>query len=589
MSTTQSQAPAKDPLSRRFYALGRLLKEFGHFKKALGIVVVLGLVVSAIQPIGVKLVERIINSLKMGADAETFSSYPLYVVALFFVSGLAKYFYNTLRRNVSEKVVVRLRSTLFEKYVSFPMSVIHRKSTGELLAIIQNDLVRVNVGMETVCDILKEPFTFLFLIAVAFSSDWQLTLCTLVVVPLVVLMFSKCGAAVKRYSAKNLSHFSDLISLSHETLTGSLIVKIFQLEDPLTKKFKKTQDAYFSNLWKSIKVEELVTPTVEFMGATLMAAMIFYGGYRISMGALTTGELIAVVLAVGLAQMPIKKLNNAYLKLKMAEAAAERIFSLMNDSPSEQRKKGTKRLVTFRHQIAYDHVSLKYGDKTALVDVSFSVKCGECVAFVGRSGSGKSSIVNLLARLYEATEGKVTIDDTDIREIPLYDLRKMISCVTQDVFLFNDSIEENIRYGRPSASQKEIKTAARLAHCDEFILRFPEGYETRIGDRGCTLSGGERQRVAIARAILKGSPVLVLDEATSNLDSHSEAIVQEALGSLMKGKTTFMVAHRLSTVRRADKIIVIEAGKIKEIGSHRQLVGTKGVYRSLYERQIQLN
>jgi len=457
-----------------------------------------------------------------------------------------------------------------------------------MLSIIQNDLTQINVGMETVCDILKEPFTFIFLIGIAMAADWKLTICTVVVVPLVVLMFSKCGAAVKRYSTKNLSHFSDLISLSQEGLVGNLVVKVFQLEEALKKKFLDTQHKFFVNLWKSIKVQELITPTVEFMGASLMAVMIFYGSYRISAGAMTTGELIAIILAIGLAQMPIKKLNNAYLKLKIAEAAAERVYATLDLATSESNREYSKSFSGFHQCISYENVSLMYDEKTALNDISFTVNRGECVALVGQSGSGKSSIVNLLARLYEVSKGKITIDGTDVSDIRLEELRKLISFVTQDVFLFNDTIFENIRYGRAEATQKEIERAAKLAHCDEFILRFPKGYDTRIGDRGCTLSGGERQRVAIARAILKGSPILVLDEATSNLDSHSEAIVQEALETLMDGKTTFMVAHRFSTIRRANKIIVLEKGKIKEVGSHRTLLGQKGIYNSLYEHQAPL-
>jgi len=571
---------------QRFEALRRLLGEFSPYKLAIGGVLVLGLIISAVQPASVRLSQGIIDDLKDGVGGSFFKSTPLLIVLIFSISGFAKYFYNCIRRNISEKVILKLRTDLFKKHLYFPLSVIHQKRVGDMLSNIQNDLVQINVGLETLCDIFKEPFTLLGLVCMAFYYNWKLALCTLVVAPLVAYLFSKSGGAVKRFSVKNLEFFSDLVSLSQESIVGAHVVKVFRLEAPILKKFKTIHEAYFNTVWKLIKVQELATPLVEFIGAVLMASVIVYAGVQISQGAMTPGQLVAFLLALGLAQMPIKKLNNAYLKLKIAEAAAERIYKVLDISDAPGFSPGKRRILGFNKEIAYEGVGLLYGDKRALKDISFNIKKGECVAFVGQSGSGKSSIVNLLPRLYEASEGRITIDGVDICNFQVGDLRGLISFVTQEVFLFHDSIYENIRYGKPEASSKEIEQAASLAHCLDFVKRFKQGFDTRIGDRGCLLSGGERQRIAIARSILKGAPVLILDEATSNLDSRSEALVQSALETLMAGKTTFMVAHRFSTVKRANRIFVIESGTMHEAGTHRDLLAQKGLYQKLFEQQV---
>jgi ATP-binding cassette, subfamily B, bacterial MsbA len=569
------------------HAISRVLMELKPHKGRLSLVLALGLIIAAIQPVAVNLVKRIVDELQKGKglDPSFFRWVPLSLIIIFLVSGFAKYFHNTYRRYITEKITIAYRTALFRKYLYFPLSVLDQSRTGAMLSTIQNDLAQINQGIDTFILVCKEPFTFIGLLAVAFFCDWKLTLITLIVAPVVAYLFSRSGSAVKRYSNRNLDHLSDILSVSQEAFSGARVVKVFQLEGELLQRFRSIHERYFVTAWKSIKVQELATPVVEFIGAILIAGVLLYGGYRTANGDLTSGPLVAFVVAIGLAQMPLKQMNNAYLKLKNAEAAAERVYRLLDSPNIVEEERGFTRKSSFVDSIVYENVHVTYGEKSALRGVSFEVKRGECVAFVGHSGSGKTSIVNLLPRLYEISAGSILLDGARIEDIHLDDLRHLISFVTQDTFLFNDSVYENIRFGRPDASEEDIEEASSHAHCLDFIKRLPQGFHTRIGDRGVCLSGGERQRLAIARAFLKGAPILVLDEATSSLDSGSEAIVQEAIEELIQGRTTFLVAHRLSTVRRANRIFVVEDGKIRETGSHDELFAKNGLYTEFVEKQ----
>lgn len=576
------------PPSQSFIALKRVIGEFKPYHGKLAIVLILGLVISAIQPISVKLSQRIIDELQSGSfiKGAFFHQVPGLLVVVFFVSGLAKYFHNTLRRYVSEQVIIKYRTQLFEKYLFFPLSVLDKTRAGDFLSSIQNDLGKISIGIDTLILVLKEPFTFLGLLGAAFYCDWRLALSTLIVAPLVALLFSKSGSAVKRYSLKNLEIFSDLISVSQEGISGARVVKVFQLERPLFNKFQALQENYFKVFMKAVKVEELATPLVEFIGALLISGVIIYGGHRASLGLLSSGQLVGFIIALGLAQMPLKQLNNAYLKLKTAEAAAERIYKILDTHPISQQSHGNKPIPKIEKEIIFEKVGLIYDGKPALKNISLKIPQGACVAFVGHSGSGKSSIVNLLPRLYEISSGQILFDGISISDFRLDDLRRLFSFVTQDTFLFNDSVLENIRYGNPNASVEQVEKAAQQAHCSDFINKLNEGLLTKIGERGVCLSGGERQRIAIARAILRNSPILILDEATSSLDSQSEAVVQSAMEELIQGKTTLIVSHRLSTIRKADHIYVVEDGKISESGTHEELLKNQGTYHQFYQKQV---
>ncbi len=564
-------------------ATRRLVGEFRQNKLAIGLVVVLGLVISAIQPACVKVTQLIIDHFQSAQKGEFPHWLPLTLIGLFLISGMAKYFYNVVRRSLCERVLVRFRAALFDQYLHLPMSYIDRMRTGEMLSGIQNDLQQISTGFDTLWSVLKEPFTFLGLIGAAFYFDWELSCLVVLVIPLVAWLFSWSGAAVKKYTSHNLEEYSGIVSLAHEVLVGSRIVKVFRLESVLAEKFRHIQARYFDTAIKSIRVQELATPLVELIGAALMAGVIWYGAHRANTGGMTAGDLVAFIIALGLAQMPIKQLNNANLKMKAAEAAADRIYRLL-DVPSV-RPTASHRSIIFKDRIAYQSVSLAYEGHLALDGVSFELRAGQRLALVGKSGGGKTSLVNLLPRLYELTGGSITLDGVDIRELNLGDLRSLISYVTQDVFLFHDSIFENIRYARPEATRREVERALEQAHCTDFIRRLPQGDQTQIGDRGMRLSGGERQRIAIARAFLKGAPILILDEATSSLDSESEKLVQVALDELAVGRTSLVVAHRFSTIRDADLILVVEGGRVKERGTHETLSASGGIYQALFKQQ----
>ncbi len=561
----------------------RLVGEMHDQRLVIAVVLVLGLIISAVQPVVLRITEQVIDGLRRGEISAYLRRVPLLMIGIFVVSGLAKYFHNSLRRVLGEEVLCRLRTRLFDKYLASPIGHLDNQRSGGMLSGFQNDLAQISLGMETMTLALKEPLTFIFLMATAFYCDVWLTAATLVVAPLVVLLFSKSGSAVKRYSVHSLSYFSDLLGVVSDALTGSRVIKAFHMEERLREKFDAVQKRYFHVMKRSIQVQEIATPAVEFVGSLLMAGVIWYGAYRVEMGAMTAGKLVAFIIAIGLAQMPIKQLNNSWLRLKLAEAAAERIYALL-DGPEEPATKPVTR-VTFRDRVSFERVGIRLGERQILQDVSFDLEAGHSLGVVGESGSGKTTLLNALLRFNDVSTGRISIDGVDIREKELSEVRALMAYVTQDTFLFNDTIFENIRFGRPSATRQEVERAAEMAHCTEFVARSTLGFQTEIGERGVRLSGGERQRIAIARAFLKAAPILLLDEATSNLDSHSEAAVQDALNRLMEGRTSLVVAHRLSTVSRTDRILVIQRGSLVEQGNHQELLAAKGKYFGLVQRQ----
>jgi subfamily B ATP-binding cassette protein MsbA len=441
---------------------------------------------------------------------------------------------------------------------------------------------------ETLGDLTRESLALVGFAALMFYYDPRLALVCLTGAPLVVYPLARLGQRVRKTTRRSQEALEHMSHVSAEAFSGHRIVKAFGAEAREASKFAQASHHYYRTSMKVTSVLSVLPPLMEFMGGVALVAALWYGSREIASGRLTTGEFSAFIAALFMMYGPAKKLSRVNSDLQQAMAAGERIFEMLDTHSEVTERPGAAILPPFARAIEFRDVRFAYGNHGAtLAGVTFTIGAGQTLAIVGRSGAGKTTLVNLLPRFYDVTNGAILIDGCDIRDVTLASLRAQIGIVTQDTVLFDDTIAANIAYGRPSASRAEIEAAARASHADEFVSRLDRGYDTLIGERGQRLSGGQRQRVAIARAILRDSPILILDEATSSLDAESEMLVQDALSTLLLNRTSFVIAHRLSTVRRADAIVVLERGQIVESGTHDELLARAGAYAKLYELQFQ--
>lgn len=509
----------------------------------------------------------------------------------YLVKGLGTYASSVLMTDVGQRVVRDIRTSLYAHILNQSAAFFSRWTSGQLMSRITNDVGQVqHAASETLADLVRESLTVIALAGWLFYLDANLAVVSIAVLPLVVYPLVRLGQRVRSTTRRSQEHLEHLTHLANEGLTGHRIVKAFRAEDREIARFGGAGGALYRVNMRITRAMSALPPLMEFMGGVAAAGALYYAARKIALGEITPGEFASFLTAALMMYAPIKKLSRVNAGLQQAIAACQRIFAMMDTHTEVTERPGAAALPRVQQGIEFRDVAFAYDDrpeKFVLRHVSFSVKVGQVVAIVGLSGAGKTTLVNLIPRFYDATEGAVLIDGVDIRDVTLASLRDQIALVTQETVLFDETIAANIAYGKPTASRAEIESAARAAHAHEFISQLAGAYDARIGERGQRLSGGQRQRLAIARAILTNSPLLVLDEATSALDSESEKLVQAALVNLMRNRTTFVIAHRLSTVRNADLIVALEHGLVAEVGSHDELVDRPGgVYARLHALQV---
>ncbi|MBA2301867.1 MAG: ATP-binding cassette domain-containing protein [Acidobacteria bacterium] len=512
------------------------------------------------------------------------------VMSGYLLKGIGGYFATFLMTDIGQRVVRDIRNQLFRHILDQSAGFFARSSTGSLMSRITNDVNQIQQAVsETLGDLLREGLSLVAFASLLFWMDWQLATVTLFIAPLAIHPLVRLGKRIRRTTRRSQEELEHLTHITAEAFTGHRIVKAFGAEAHEEARFSRAAHQLYRTNLKVTSTLAVLPSLMEMVGGGATLFLVWYGSRQIVAGQLTEGEFLLFVVAALMMYTPIKKLSRVNASLQQAMAASERIFEVLDTHSEVRERPDAAVLQGLRHGIEFQHVAFVYDDrvsKPVLRDVSFRVAPGEMVAIVGLSGAGKTTLVNLLPRFYDVTAGAIRIDGVDLRDLTLASLRSKIGIVTQETVLFDESVASNIAYGSSGASLEEIEAAARAAHAHEFVMALSESYQTRIGERGQTLSGGQRQRLAIARAILKNAPILILDEATSSLDAESELLVQDALQTLMRNRTSFVIAHRLSTVRRADQIIVLEKGRIVEAGRHDDLLARpSSVYSKLYSLQ----
>lgn len=508
------------------------------------------------------------------------------------IKGVCDYAGTYLVNYAGFGLVTDLRNKLYDRILQRSIAFFSRHSTGTLVSTVVNDIEKVQATLSiALAEFLQQFFTLIFMVGVVIVLGHKLSLVLLVFIPFVIVSAGKIGRRVRTTTRKGQDKLADIQHILHETVTGNRIVKAFTMEVWESVRFRNAAKKLFRANLKSVAVQAVSSPLMDMIGAVAVALLLWLGRNEIKTGAMTAGGFIAFIIAVFKLYDPVRKIALFNNSLQQALGASSEIFRFLDEPEEIQEQPGALPLPAFRERVRFDNVYFSYpgpnnDEPEILRGINLETRAGEVVAIVGSSGAGKSTLVQLLPRFFDVTSGSIKIDGHDVRDVTLASLRAQIGIVTQDTILFNDTIRNNIAYGQPDVPLDSVIEAARAALAHDFIQRLPEGYDTMIGERGLRLSGGERQRVAIARALLKNAPILILDEATSSLDTESEALVQAALQNLMTGRTAFVIAHRLTTVRHADRIVVLENGRIADSGTHEDLLSRLGTYRKLYELQF---
>ncbi len=534
------------------------------------------------------LVKPVLDDIFIAKNKEMLLFIPGLAILVFLLRGMGNYSSEYLMNYIGAKIIRHFRDELYEKITRMPIAFIHRETTGALMSRITNDVNIVKGMVSTaVINVFRDFFSVIAFLIVIFYRDWKLAIGAFIVLPLAFYPILLFGRRVRRFSTGTQETMADLTAFLHETFTGAKVIKVFCMESFEVKRFKDLTRALFRLEMKKVVFKSLSSPVMEFLGGLGIAFVIWFGGVRVINGTSTPGIFFSFLTAVMMLYEPVKRLTKLNNTIQEGVAAAERVFDILERDQAIEEKPNPEQLKGSRLDVEFDRVSFAYAPESdpALKEISLKVAPGEVLALVGMSGGGKTSLVNLLPRLYDVTEGRVKIAGKDVRDLSIASLRAHVSIVTQEPILFNESIRDNIRYGRMDATDREIEDAAKAAYAYDFIQGFDKGFDTVIGELGSRLSGGEKQRICIARALIKDAPVLILDEATSALDSQAERVVQKALENLMKGRTSFVIAHRLSTIDYASRIIVLKDGAIVEQGSHTELMDLKGEYFKLRTMQ----
>jgi len=528
-----------------------------------------------------------LGDLLLKEDMEMLILLPIAIILLFSLKGIFNFGQAYLMNFVGLRIVADLREKLYNHLQNLSLSFFTKTPTGILISRITNDVNLIQGSVSNaVTGLIKDIFTIFGLIVVVFLRDWKLAIIALIIFPIAIFPIKEFGKRLRKYSRKSLQRIGSITTFLHETISGNRIVKAFNMEEYEKRRFAEENERYFKINLKRVKIRAFSHPLMELLGGIGIAVIIWVGGYSVIRGEVTPGTFFSFMAAIFMLYAPIRELNKLNLEIQEGLAAAVRVYELLDTVSDIKEEEGAMPLSLISKGVTFQNVSFKYDEEIVLKDISLYVNAGEVIALVGMSGAGKTSLVNLLPRFYDVERGQVLIDDTDIRKVTLLSLRKQVGLVTQQTILFNDTVRNNIAYGRLKGSDQEIIEAAKAANAHDFIQRLPQGYDTNIGEQGVKLSGGERQRISIARALLKNAPILILDEATSSLDSDSETEVQKALEELMKDRTVFVIAHRLSTIRNAHRIIVLSDGQIVEQGTHEELLALNGEYRRLYVLQF---
>jgi subfamily B ATP-binding cassette protein MsbA len=564
---------------------------FGYLRPYLfpyvAVMLIAMVVLSSSEGAIVLIIKRFTNSLTVNRDVAALPVLSLLLLGIFLVRAIASFGADYLDAYVIQKTTLDMRGQLNESLQNQSLSFFNRTATGVMMSRVINDVnVVTNYGIDSLFAIFSQSTRLIAVLAGAFYVDWKFALAAFIVFPTAVLPVVSFSKGMRKMTKDAQRQLSGLTVLLQETYQGNRVVKAFGMEDYERSRFNKELRRLFRIYMRVAKIKAITGPTMEVMGAFAIVGVIWWGAHEVLAGSRTPGVFTAFIGAMLLLYQPFKSLTRTNNNIQAGIAAAERVFEMMDTPTDVPDAPDGLTLAPDNHVVALQNVSFRYGDEWVLRNVDLEIGAGRVVALVGMSGGGKSTIADLIPRFYDVQEGAVTVDGVDVRQYRLAALRAQIGLVTQNTFLFNDTVRANIAYGSMEKSLDEVIAAARLANADDFITRLPQGYDTVIGEQGVRLSGGERQRIAIARAMLKNAPILILDEATSALDSESERLVQEAIEHLMENRTTLVIAHRLSTVRRADRIVVLVRGHIVEQGSHDELIELGREYSKLHGLQF---